>query len=63
MELASLFGQAVYSDLQQQLQAMQTLLPKWRDLHQALARRNDVLILASAVVIDLVCHDGADDDD
>ena len=53
MELASLFGQAVYSDLQQQLQAMQTLLPKWRDLHQALARRNDVLILASSFPTEL----------
>ena len=53
MELASLFGQAVYSDLQQQLQAMQTLLPKWRDLHQALARRHDVLILASSFPTEL----------
>ena len=53
LELASLFGQAVYSDLQQQLQAMQTLLPKWRDLHQALARRHDVLILASSFPTEL----------
>jgi predicted amidohydrolase len=53
MELASLFGQAVYSDLQQQLQAMQTLLPKWRDLHQALARRHNVLILASSFPTEL----------
>ena len=53
MELASLFGQAVYRDLQQQLQAMQTLLPKWRDLHQALARRHDVLILASSFPTEL----------
>ena len=53
MELASLFGQAVYSDLQQQLQAMQTLLPMWRDLHQALARRHDVLILASSFPTEL----------
>lgn len=53
MELASLFGQAVYSDLQQQLQAMQTLLPKWRDLHQALASRYNVLILASSFPTEL----------
>jgi len=54
MELASIFGQAVYGDLQQQLQAMQTLLPKWRDLHQALARRHDVLILASSFPTELL---------
>ncbi|WP_067223684.1 carbon-nitrogen hydrolase family protein [Marinomonas gallaica] len=48
MELASLFGEAVYSDLQQQLHAMQTLLPKWHALHEELAQRYDVLILASS---------------
>ncbi|MBM6552083.1 carbon-nitrogen hydrolase family protein [Marinomonas ostreistagni] len=48
MELASLFGQEVYSDLQKQLHAMQTLLPKWHALHEQLAKRHDVLILASS---------------
>lgn len=57
MELASLFGQPVYSDLQRQLQTMQTLLPKWRDLHQALARRHDVLIPDNGILVE-----GADDE-
>lgn len=48
MELASLFGEAVYSDLQKQLHAMQTLLPKWHDLHEELAKRHNVFILASS---------------
>uniref|UniRef100_A6W013 Nitrilase/cyanide hydratase and apolipoprotein N-acyltransferase n=1 Tax=Marinomonas sp. (strain MWYL1) TaxID=400668 RepID=A6W013_MARMS len=48
MELASLFGEAVYSDLQQQLHAMQTLLPKWYDLHAELAKRHNLFILASS---------------
>lgn len=48
MELASLFGEAVYSDLQKQLHAMQTLLPKWHDLHEELATRYNVFILASS---------------
>ena len=48
MELASLFGKAVYSDLQKQLHAMQTLLAKWHDLHTELAKRHNVLILASS---------------
>lgn len=53
MELASLFGQAVYSDLQQQLRSMQSLLPTWLELHQTLARRYDVLILASSFPTEL----------
>ncbi|MCM2132187.1 carbon-nitrogen hydrolase family protein [Larsenimonas rhizosphaerae] len=48
MELASVFGKAVYSDLHHQLQAMQTLLAKWHALHHSLARRHNVLILASS---------------
>lgn len=48
MELASLFGADVYSDLQKQLHAMQELLPQWHALHQELAKRHDVLILASS---------------
>jgi predicted amidohydrolase len=53
MELASLFGEAVYSDLQQQLRTMQTLLPKWHEIHQTLASRYDVLILASSFPTEL----------
>lgn len=48
MELTSLFGEAVYSDLAKQLHAMQTLLPDWHALHKSLASRYDVLILASS---------------
>lgn len=53
MELASLFGQTVYSDLQRQLHAMQTLLPKWHAIHQALAARYNVLVLASSFPTEL----------
>ncbi|RDL45246.1 amidohydrolase [Marinomonas piezotolerans] len=48
MELASLFGEDIYSDLQKQLHAMQTVLPKWYDLHETLAKQYNVLILASS---------------
>lgn len=48
MELASLFGEQVYRDLKQQLHAMQTLLPQWHDLHSELAKRHNVMILASS---------------
>ncbi|NVK72296.1 MAG: carbon-nitrogen hydrolase family protein [Oceanospirillaceae bacterium] len=48
MELASLFGETVYRDLQQQLHAMQSLLPKWHDLHTELAKRHNLFILASS---------------
>lgn len=48
MELASLFGEAIYSDLNKQLHAMQTLLPKWHNLHEELAKRYNILILASS---------------
>ncbi|WP_217477564.1 carbon-nitrogen hydrolase family protein [Stutzerimonas stutzeri] len=53
MELASLFGETVYDDLQHQLQAMQTLLPKWHAIHQALASRHNVLVLASSFPTEL----------
>ncbi len=53
MELTSLFGQAVYSDLHLQLRSMQTLLPMWLELHQTLARRYNVLILASSFPTEL----------
>lgn len=48
MELTSLFGEEVYSDLNKQLHALQALLPDWHDLHETLAARYDVLILASS---------------
>ena len=48
MELTSLFGEAVYSDLAKQLHAMQSLLPRWAALHKSLAAQYDVHILASS---------------
>ena len=48
MELTSLFGEAVYRDLNQQLHAMQTIYPDYQDLYQQLARQFDVMVLASS---------------
>ena len=48
MELTSLFGEAVYSDLAKQLHAMQSLLPRWFALHKSLAAQYDMHILASS---------------
>ncbi|MFD1381775.1 carbon-nitrogen hydrolase family protein [Rhodanobacter aciditrophus] len=48
MELASLFGQDVYSDLHKQIEAMQSLLPDWYALHIDLAKQFNVIILASS---------------
>ncbi len=47
MELASLFGEAVYKDLTQQLHAMQQVYADWQDLHHQLSKQHDVMILAS----------------
>jgi predicted amidohydrolase len=47
MELASLFGEAVYRDLDKQLHAMQEVYPEYEALHRQLARQFDVMILAS----------------
>ena len=47
MELASLFGEAVYTDLGKQLHAMQDVYPQWQDLHLQLAKQYDVMMLAS----------------
>jgi predicted amidohydrolase len=47
MELTSLFGKAVYQDLKKQLFTMQGVYDDWQDLHRQLARKYDVLILAS----------------
>lgn len=47
MELASLFGEAVYTDLGKQLHAMQDVYAQWQDLHLQLAKQYDVMMLAS----------------
>lgn len=47
MELASLFGEDVYTDLGKQLHAMQDVYAQWQDLHLQLARQYDVMMLAS----------------
>jgi predicted amidohydrolase len=47
MELASLFGEAVYSDLGKQLHSMQTVYRDYEALYQQLAHQFDVMILAS----------------
>jgi predicted amidohydrolase len=46
MELASLFGKEICSDLQAQIAHMQALLPGFVELYHELARRHDVYILA-----------------
>ena len=48
LELTSLFGPEVYSDLQRQLKAIQGLLPNWIALHQELARRHNKVIAAAS---------------
>lgn len=48
MELPSLFGEKIYKDLNGQLHAMQTVYTEWQDLHKALARQFDVMILATS---------------
>ena len=47
MELASLFGEAVYKDLSQQLHAMQNIYPQWQELHCQLASQYNLMILAA----------------
>ena len=56
MELTSLFGPEVYSDLQHQLRALQGLLPNWIALHQELARRHNKVIAAASFPVE--CNDG-----
>lgn len=48
MELASLFGEVIYSDLGKQLDAMQSIYLEWQALHLALAKRFDLLILGAS---------------
>lgn len=47
MELASLFGEAVYKDLGRQLHEMQSIYLDYQALYEELARQFDVMILAS----------------
>ena len=53
MELTSLFGPEVYSDLQRQLKAMQGLMPNWIALHQELARRHNKVIAAASFPVEV----------
>ena len=53
MELTSLFGPEVYSDLQRQLKAMQGLLPNWIALHQELARQHNKVIAAASFPVEV----------
>lgn len=48
MELASLFPREVYSDLALQLDRLQGLLPRYREFHAQLARRQGLYICASS---------------
>lgn len=48
MELASLLGEAIYSDLHQQLHGMQGLLDDWQDLQQQLASQFDVILVSAS---------------
>jgi predicted amidohydrolase len=48
MELASLFGEAVYKDLSEQLNAMQSVYQDYESLYKQLAKQFDVMILASS---------------
>ncbi|AFI84430.1 carbon-nitrogen hydrolase family protein [Methylophaga nitratireducenticrescens] len=47
MELASLFGEAIYTDLGKQLHSMQDVYADWQDLHHQLCKQYDVMMLAS----------------
>jgi predicted amidohydrolase len=48
MELASLFGEAIYQDLNKQLQAMQDIYDDVIALHHQLAKQHNVIILAAS---------------
>ncbi len=53
LELASLFGQAVYSSLEKQLAAMQTVRADFMDLYQSLAKQHHCLIQAGSFPVRL----------
>jgi predicted amidohydrolase len=48
MELTSLFAREIQGDLHRQLEHMQTLLPRYLDLHRELATRHGVYLVASS---------------
>ncbi len=48
MELASLFSKDIYSSLSGQLEAMQTLLPRYLVLHEQLAKQHQIVIVAGS---------------
>lgn len=48
MELASLFGAEVYTSLPAQLEALQSLLPRWLALHRELAERYQLYLAAAS---------------
>lgn len=47
LELTSLFGEAIYTDLYKQLHSMQDIYADWQDLHHQLSKQYDVMMLAS----------------
>ncbi|WP_341232110.1 carbon-nitrogen hydrolase family protein [uncultured Methylophaga sp.] len=47
MELVSLFGETIYTDLGKQLHSMQDVYADWQDLHHQLCKQYDVMMLAS----------------
>lgn len=53
MELASLFGQAVYSSLSKQLTAMQTVHDAFIDLYRNLAKQQECLIQAGSFPVEV----------
>ena len=53
LELTSLFGPEVYSDLQRQLKAIQGLLTNWIALHQELARQHNKVIAAASFPVEV----------
>jgi len=53
MELTSTFGEEIYSDLRQQLHAMQPHYAKWQALHLDLAKRFDVLLVGASYPLQL----------
>lgn len=53
MELTSLLGKAVYSDLQQQLISMQSLYAAYVDCYRELAKRYNVIVVAASFPLQL----------
>lgn len=53
MELAALFGKSVYSSLSRQLAELQTVLPEFLGLFQALAQKHGIYILAGSFPVQI----------